>query len=148
MGLIVSGMALSYQWWPSLLHFEESLAEKRTTSPAMVEQAGEVIFQAVSKAQMAAGSRLSIIYNPDQVEIGPYLSMLNKDFSAVDQVRPISQSLYSRLRQAADLIQEDDRHLVVICELTSSGSGAIALSSSAKFYKYICRMGNRKISYA
>ena len=130
MDLILSGMALSYQWWPSLAHFEENLAGKREPSPAMVEQAGEVIFQALTEARPADGSTLSIIYNPDQVEIGPYLSLLKKDFGTVDLVKPASQSLLSRLKQAADLIQADNRRLVVICELTSSGSSAVVLSST------------------
>ena len=130
MDLILSGMALSYQWWPSIAHFEESLANKRKPSPAMVEQAGEVIFQALTEARPADGSKLSIIYDPDQVEIGPYLSLLKKDFGTVDQVKPASQSMLSRLRQAAVLIQADNRRLVVICELSSSGSAAVVLSSS------------------
>ncbi|RLD91792.1 MAG: hypothetical protein DRJ13_17245, partial [Bacteroidetes bacterium] len=130
MDLILSGMTLSYQWWPLLAHFEESLAGKRKPSPAMVEQAGEVIFQAITEARPAAGTKLSIIYDPDQVEIGSYLSLLEKDFDTVDQVKPASQSLLSRLKQAADLIQADNRHLVVICEVTSSGSAAVVLSSS------------------
>ena len=129
MDLILSGMTLSYQWWPSLAHFEESLAGKRKPSPAMVEQAGEVIFQAITEAQPAVGSKLSIIYDPNQVEIGSYLSLLEKNFNTVDQIKPASQSLLSRLKQAADLIQADNRHLVVICEVTSSGSAAVVLSS-------------------
>jgi len=73
MDLIVSGMALSYQWWPSIVHFEESLAAKRNSSPAMVEQAGEVIYQAVTEIKPMPGSKLSIIYNPDQIELGKHV---------------------------------------------------------------------------
>ena len=130
MDLILSGMALSYQWWPSIAHFEESLADKRKLSPAMVEQAGEVIFQALTNARPADGSKLSIIYDPDQVEIGHYLSLLKKYFITVDQIKPASQGMLSKLRQAADLIQADNSRLAVICELTSSGSAAVVLTSS------------------
>ena len=130
MNLIVSGMALSYQWWPSITHFEESLAEKRTPSPAMVEQAGEVIYQAVSKFQPEPGSKLSIIFDPNQVELGHYLFLLKKDFNTVDQVKPASTNLFSTIKQAADLIQSDIRHQVVICEITSTGSAALVFSSS------------------
>ena len=124
MDLILSGMALSYQWWPTITHFEESLADKRKLFPAMVEQAGEVIYQALTEVQPADGSKLSLIYDPDQVEIGSYLSLLKKDFITVDQIKPASQSMLSRLKQAADLIQADKQRLVVICELSSSGSAA------------------------
>ena len=81
MDLIVSGMALSYQWWPSIIHFEEILAEKRNSSPAMVEQAGEVIYQAVTEIKPVPGSKLSIIYDPDQVDLGHYLLLLRKIMS-------------------------------------------------------------------
>jgi len=130
MDLIVSGMALSYQWWPSIIHFEESLAEKRNTSPAMVEQAGEVIYQAVSETQPGAGSKLSIIYDSDQVDLGHYLLLLKKSFTSVDQVKPATKSLFSIIRQAVDIIQSDNQRQVVICEMSSSGSAAVVLSHS------------------
>jgi len=130
MDLIVSGMALSYQWWPSIVHFEESLAEKRKSSPAMVEQAGEVIYQAVTEIKPMPGSKLSIIYDPDQVDLGHYLLLLKKNFTSVDQVKPASKSLFSKIRQAADIIQSDNQRQVVICEISSSGSAAVVLSSS------------------
>jgi PfaB family protein len=132
MDLIVSGMALSYQWWPSIVHFEESLAGKRNLSPAMVEQAGEVIYQAVSESRPGPGSKLSIIYNPDQIDLGHYLSLLKKIFISVDQVKPASISMYSKIRQAADIIQYDNQRQVVICEMSSSGSAAVVLSSDNK----------------
>ena len=109
MDLIVSGMALSYQWWPSIAHFEESLAGKRNTSPAMVEQAGEVIYQAVTEIQPVPGSKLSIIYDTDQVDLGHYQLLLEKTFISVDHVKPSSQSLFSKIRQAAILIQSDNQ---------------------------------------
>ena len=130
MDLIVSGMALSYQWWPSIVHFEESLAGKRNLSPAMVEQAGEVIYQAVSESRPVPGSKLSIIYDPDQIDLGHYLLLLKKTFTSVDQVKPASKSLFSKIRQAADMIQSDNQRQAVICEMSSSGSAAVVLSSS------------------
>ncbi len=131
MDLIVSGMALSYQWWPSIVHFEESLAAKRNSSPAMVEQTGEVIYQAVSETRPMPGSKLSIIYNPDQIELGHYLSLLKKRFISVDHVKPASISMFSKIRQAADLIRSDINRHVVICEMSSSGSAAVVISSTS-----------------
>ncbi len=132
MDLIVSGMALSYQWWPSIVHFEESLAGKRNLSPAMVEQAGEVIYQAVSESRPVPGSKLSIIYDPDQIDLGQYLPLLKKIFTSVDQVKPASITMFSKIRQAADLIESDNQREVVICEISSSGSAAVVLSSGIK----------------
>ena len=96
----------------------------------MVEQAGEVIYQAVTEGQPVPGSKLSIIYDPDQVDLGHYLMLLKKTFTSVDQVKPVSRSLFSIIRQADDIIQSDNQHQVVICEVTSSGSAAVVLSSS------------------
>ena len=128
MDLIVSGLALSYQWWPSITHFEDSLAGKRKSSPAMVEHAGEVIYQAVQKARPVPGSKLTILFNPELVDLGHYLARLENVFSSVDQSRPSSTGLFSNIKQAADLIQSDQQRHVVICEISSSGSAAIILS--------------------
>ncbi len=132
MDLIISGMALSYQWWPSITHFEESLPEKRESSPAMVEQAGEVIYQALSDARVQDGSKLSIIYDPDQIDLGHYLPLIKEDFAPLDQEKPISPSLFAKIKQASHLIQQDPDRQVVICELSLYGSAAIVLSSPDK----------------
>jgi len=130
MDLIVSGMALSYQWWPSTAHFEESLAGKRNTAPAMVEQVGEVIYQAVTEVQPVPGSKLSIIFDTDQVDLCHYQLLLEKAFILVDHVKPSSHSLFSKIRQAAKLVQSDKSRQVVICDISPSGSAAVVISPS------------------
>jgi PfaB family protein len=128
MDLIISGMALSYQWWPSIKHFLESLPEKKNLSPALVEHFGEVIFQALDEAQPLAGSRLTIIRDSSQADLGHYLPLLESEYIQVDQVQPVSQNLIPQIQQAVELIQNDRKHHVVLCDLSQFGSAAVVLS--------------------
>jgi PfaB family protein len=128
MDLIISGMALSYQWWPSLKHFENSLAGGEKPLPSLVEHCGEVIQQAITGAGLSPSSHLTLIHDPTLADLGHYLPLIEADLQAVALVKPDSELLGSRIRQAGELIGNDGDHHVLICDLSGYGSTALLLS--------------------
>ena len=132
MDLIISGMALSFQWCGSLKQFEENLIDKGSTNPALVEHAGEVIYQALENAGVGNSDRLTIFRDSSQVELGHYLPLLEQDFGLINQLSPASSQLPQWIKQAGELIHNGGQDHVLLLENSQSGSAAVVLSSLKK----------------
>jgi len=140
MDLIISGMALSYRWCPSLHQFEESLIGKRTPTPALVEHAGEIIYQALIDAKLEPGSHLTIIRDFDKVELGHYLPLIKGEIDQVNQVKPASQALGDQITQAYRLIKDNNQHHVLICDNSRSGTSAVVFSHAGHEGQKLARL--------
>lgn len=128
MDLIISGMALSCQWWPSLKHFENSLAGGEKPLTSLVEHPGEVILQTLNETEILPDSCLTLVYDPARVDLSETLPLLESMFDQVNLVEPVSAMPGERLRQAEGLIGDNPDHHIIICDTSPYGSTALLLS--------------------
>ncbi len=127
MDLIVSGMALSLQWTPTLQHAEYCLTGRYQTLPSLVEHPGEVIQNALTGISAKHDARLVLIHLGAEADLGHYLPLLEDQFADVKQVQPASSRLVDVLHEAATLTLDRKQH-VVISETVGGGTAAIVLS--------------------
>jgi len=128
MDLVISGIALSYQWCPSLKRFEENLVGKKASGPSLVEHAGEIIYQAVQDAGLDQGSHIAILLDTGKVELGHYLPLLQREFKSIELIDPSSKYLGDHIDQAMGLINDQANIHIVLCDISSSGTAALVLS--------------------
>lgn len=128
MNLIISGMALSCQTWPSLKHFEDNLTGVTLQHPASTSPLAEVILQALIEADVSPAARISLILNSSTVDCEHHLAHLTTQFCGIDQVEPVSGAMGAILRQADGLLGKDPQRHAIICSHSPNGTTALLLS--------------------
>ena len=127
MDLVISGIALSFSWCPTLKHIEDNLFQRIEKTPEKFEGPGEVILRALGDAKASKTDEIGWICDSGDSFID-HLPLLEKHYNLKQGLNPNYSSFREHLDIVNDWIHKDSRRLAIIFITSEKGSAAITLA--------------------
>ncbi len=132
MDLVISGIALSYNWCPTLKQFEDNLFQKNEKSSANFSVPGEVILQALGDKGSDSMPEIGWISETGS-DLSAYLPRLENNLNLEQGTSPNPGSFRERLEIINSWLNEDSSRKAVLFNSAENGTAAISLVHPDQF---------------